>query len=108
MWMDRTAEEISRTTCITVLIGDENWSNFIPPQNCEYFSSFLCSGKVTTIRHILDKIKVNNNITKFIICFSSNNYDADSKSTIPLLNNIFKASKETFPNSCIVNRHFPL
>ena len=57
---------------------------------------------MTATRHILDKVRTNINITKLILCFSSNNYEADIRSVKPLLNNILKAAKDKLPNCKII------
>ena len=92
--MEETAREMSKTAASTVLLGDQNWYDYFPRKTDSEFNCFICSGKVTAIRAILDKIKTNlPNIKRFILCFSSNNLD--SNSSISLLRNI---------NSALINK----
>ena len=92
-----TAATISETKLKTIMLADANWKNYIPPSsiNERGFGVLICSGKVTTVRGICDLIKKNNNIEKFILHFSSNNFNAPSASK--LLNNINKALKNKLP-----------
>ena len=77
---DLTAQKIYETKHSTIMLADENWKSFVPHNsiNANGFGVLICSGKVTTIRAILDKVKHNKNIERLIICLSSNNYDAPS------------------------------
>ena len=95
--MDNTAKLLSSSSANTVLIGDENWGDFLPV-SCDYcdFSLFLCSGKITAFRAIIDKIKNKClNVKKLVVCVSSNNLY--STTSISLFRNIFKGLLCKFP-----------
>ena len=96
--MDQTAAFIQSTSAKNILIGDHNWNNFIPVLSD--FNTFICSGKITALRAIIDKIKDKVHVDRLIICVSSNNID--SPTAISLLKNIFKGINDKFPSA----KHF--
>ena len=94
--MDSIANNIIHSGAKNILIGDENWASYIPPPELCDFSVYICSGKITAIRAIIDKVKSKVNLNKVIICISSNNYD--STSALSLLRNISKGLCDKFIN----------
>ena len=91
---------MSETNHQTIMLADDNWKSYI--SHCPIyhgFGVFICSGKVTTIRAIFDKVKQNSNIKTVIICLSSNNYDVPS--AVNLSTNINSALKNKFKNTNI-------
>ena len=95
--MGETAIQLERTAAPNVLLGDENWKDYLGDVD---FSCFLCSGKITALRAILDKVKhKNSSVNKLVICISSNN--TESATALPLIKNINKAAHNKFPNAQI-------
>ena len=97
---EQTILKMSETNHQTIMLADDNWKSYI--SHCPIyhgFGVFICSGKVTTIRAIFDKVKQNSNIKTVIICLSSNNYDAPS--AVNLSTNINSALKNKFKNTNI-------
>jgi len=85
---EETARSMEQSSADIILIGDCNWDKYIPGGSDLTYSCYVCSGKISAIRSIIDKIKIKNkvNVKKLIICVSSNNYD--SSTCISSLSNI--------------------
>jgi len=94
---EQTAHSLADTSRKIVLLGDENWRDFALG-NID-ISIYIFSGKITSLRNILDKIHTISKIEKLIICISSNNFI--SNSSLGLLSNIYRHLNDQFSNTTI-------
>jgi len=73
--MKETSRSIESSCVNTLLLGDLNWDKYIPPVSSSTYQMYVCSGKLTAFREILDKVKKKVKISNLILCISSNNFD---------------------------------
>ena len=89
---------IASSKCRTILLGDNNWKQFVPPPALQSsFCKFIYSGKVSSARNIFDKISQPlTNLDNFIFCVGCDNYSADIKYILPFITTIKRVFETKF------------